>query len=237
MLGEAIAKQGQRDSSEAKMYLESGYKGLKDRASDFRQYSPNRLEQAVDRLIAFAIDSRQAEEEAKWESEKRSLHEVLRSQSLPIHPLEPMTTSQANRISYRIWERVRLPQGESHSRLSPGELHEIRIVVTHHPLGMYYKTLAVAEFRMNHYEEAIAASLKSVELWPKERNQASPYPSNLAVLAMCHHKLGNVKKANEYRRQLIDSMKSNAYENDKDCISFLAEANVLFDAAGDNDPQ
>ena len=64
---------------------------------------------------------------------------------------------------------------------------------------------------------------------PRESN-SSHIAIDLAILAMSHRQLGNQTEATEFREQLNELMKQDAFKDDKDCQAFLAEVNELFES-------
>ena len=134
----------------------------------------------------------------------------------------------AEAYNNQIWPKVAKPSPTS-PFITLEELNKYRQVCEEYPQGIYFNTLAVAEYRMANYKESIAAALKSVELTPKEAGLPSPHPSDYAFIAMSHFKLGDKEKANEYRVKLNEAMKLNAFKNDEECLSFVQEVKSLLD--------
>ena len=56
----------------------------------------------------------------------------------------------------------------------------------------------------------------------------------MAILAMAYYKLDDRKKAEEFRSQLKEAMKLDAFKDDEECKSFLIEVNSLFDRDTDD---
>ena len=93
---------------------------------------------------------------------------------------------------------------------------------------MYFNTLGTAEFRAGNYQAAIDAAKQSVAKTPIELDLDSPHPGDMAILAMSHLKLRNLKDAKQYRDQFRELMKHDNWQSDKECTSFQNEVTAMF---------
>jgi len=75
---------------------------------------------------------------------------------------------------------------------------------------------------MGNYQEAIQASLRSVEL------STQAFPGDYAILAMSYSELDEMEKANEYRDRFHTSMKHESFKNDETCKLFSVEVMRTF---------
>ncbi|MCA9214135.1 MAG: protein kinase [Planctomycetales bacterium] len=130
----------------------------------------------------------------------------------------------ASRLNKDIWEKVREPGSEP----TDEELNRMRSICKQLPKGMYFNTLGTAEFRAGNYQAAIEAANVSVSKTPAELNLDSPHPGDIAILAMSHLKLGNLKDAKQYRDQFQELMKQDNWQSDKECTSFQNEVTAMF---------
>ena len=64
---------------------------------------------------------------------------------------------------------------------------------------------AMVEYASNQYEAAIQTVKLSIQ-FAEEDNQPSREPIGLAIIAMCHHQLGERNKAIEFRNQLDEKI-------------------------------
>jgi hypothetical protein len=94
----------------------------------------------------------------------------------------------------------------------------------------YFRVLAVADYRIERFEEAIASAQSSIKLMFKRSDVNRPHPIDLSILATSHLKLGEMEKANEFRKQMEEAMKLEVFKDDEECKSFAAEVAALFDA-------
>ena len=98
----------------------------------------------------------------------------------------------------------------------------------------YTRTLAIVEYRMGNFKEAITAANNSLELAMKElKLPSSPY--DLAILSMSHFKTGEQGKANEYREKLLEAMELDAYKDNAGHKSFAHEVEELFSSANNDE--
>ena len=144
-------------------------------------------------------------------------------------PIISMT--QAKQINDEVWKEVKvLPIPGAPLLPQASVLDLYRNMVQQYPRGIYYNTLAAAEYRRSNFKNAIAASLKSVELTQKELKIPTPHPVDYAILAMSHFKLDELEKASEYREKLDQAIKLDVFKDDEECKSFATEVNSLFDS-------
>jgi WD40 repeat protein len=163
--------------------------------------------------------------------QKRSLEVYLApvlKEMLPLPRGAILDIVLAKQVNGSTWASVKSPSNEGKFALTNSELIQFRDLVQQYPRGMYFNTLAVAEFRLKNLKEAIQAALQSVELTPKEMDLPCPHPSDLAVLAMSHLELDNVEEAKEYRKHLDAAIKLDAFKDDEECQSFAEEVETLF---------
>ena len=140
------------------------------------------------------------------------------------NPRKHEAKMKATQINLVIWEKVRT----ANVKINGSELKSIRDLVAAKPLGIYYNTLSVAEFRCKNFEQAIDAAHKSIELMPAQQGLPGPHAIDLAIMAMCHLELGEERLAEEYRVKFEEAMKLQSFENDEKCLSFAKEMKELF---------
>lgn len=137
--------------------------------------------------------------------------------------------SEARSMNGQVWERVKSIASFEAKPLSQPEIDRLRDVVARYPRGIYYNTLATAEYRMGNFSEAIDAALLSVEKTPAENTAAdSAYPGDLAILAMSYCELGEWDSATEYLEEMQRLLKLDEYKDDTECIAFKMEVEQLF---------
>ena len=89
-------------------------------------------------------------------------------------------------------------------------------------------TLALSEFRMGNYLEAIVASNISIEKLPRELGLPAPFPGDYGVIAASHLMLGEKAEAQKFRAMMAEGFKSKRFRNDADCVRLVKEVNKLF---------
>ena len=176
----------------------------------------------------------------QYNEEGRELTDFLSPQvvevaGLPRPKRAPLTISkeEAEEINRDIWQKVKslnlnaVKNGTA--PLSQAEINSLRSVSTHYPQQrQYLTTLMVAEYRLNHLKQNVAAVEKQISTWAQVKKEDVNWsPVELAVLAMSYHKLGDTEKAAEYRAQLDEAMKLEKWSDDEDSKAFFAEANEL----------
>lgn len=141
-------------------------------------------------------------------------------------PVPEFTLSEASSTNETVWQKV-----VADGQISDAELERMQAVVRDFPMGTYFNTLGVAEYRAGNFDAAIAACRKSVELTPTEMNLPGPHAGDLAFLAMSHFQLGKKGQADEYRNQFVNAMKQDAFKDDEACLGFAKEVEALFGAS------
>ena len=145
--------------------------------------------------------------------------------------LTVFSENEAKQIDSDTWNRARRPISREELGHSDRDMDRYRSnFIKQYPRGVFYRTLAAAEFRMGNCKEAIEAALKSLELTPTELNLPGPFPGDFAILSMSHFKLAEKDKAKDYRQKLNEAMKLEVFKDDNDCKSFAAEVEQLFSA-------
>jgi hypothetical protein len=194
----------------------SAEKAAKDeavRAAESERIAKNNAEDArkeAERLAGL-------EKKAKERAQRLAVSEAaLKEQALALVKSEQKAREEAKRLA----------------ALEMNAREQFRRLVNRHPRGADFNTLAVLEFRMDSYDEAIKAASMSVKFLPEELNLPGPYPDDLAILAISYRKLGNAEQANDYRHQLNEAMKMDAFKNDNECQSYLAEVDEFFKDTG-----
>ena len=101
--------------------------------------------------------------------------------------------------------------------------------------GTYSKTLGVALYRVGRYEEALEALRRATALDTAKRG--GPTPTEVAFLAMAHHRLGHPAEARAGLDDLRSRMKDPEATKDPESQAFLREAEALIDDRGSIDRQ
>jgi uncharacterized protein HemY len=94
--------------------------------------------------------------------------------------------------------------------------------------GTCWKTLGVAWYRVGRYERALEALRRATALDAARRG--GPSPTEMAVRAMAHHRLGQAAEARADLDALRTRMKAPEAEKDRESQTFLHEAEALIDA-------
>jgi tetratricopeptide (TPR) repeat protein len=91
--------------------------------------------------------------------------------------------------------------------------------------GSLLTTLGVAQYRVGQFAEALQTLQRSAE---RQRTRfKSPFPTELAFLAMTCHRLGKRDQAQEYFDQLRQKLARPLWANDEQGKLFLREAEAL----------
>jgi tetratricopeptide (TPR) repeat protein len=93
--------------------------------------------------------------------------------------------------------------------------------------GTYSKTLGVVLYRVGRYEQALEALLRATALDTAQRGR--PTPTEMAFLAMTHHRLGHAAEARAGLDALRARIKEPEAAKDRDSQIFLREAEALID--------
>ena len=138
-----------------------------------------------------------------------------------------LTRKMASSLDKEMWAKVYKTTPGEPPPITPKELLQFRDLVKRFPRESYSTTLAFAEFRLENFEEATEAALKSIELRPK-RGARGP-TNDLAVLAMCYFKLGDSKKANHFRDQFEEALEADrwSFGNKKEVDSVFENEKAL----------
>jgi formylglycine-generating enzyme required for sulfatase activity len=130
----------------------------------------------------------------------------------------------AGQLNNKIWLQV--VSGDSlPSKIDVEQLEQLAKMLNR---GSAFNTVGVAQYRLGNYHAAIEACLKSLEFRSKEMKLPGSYAGDLAFLAMSHFQLGDKQEADKYRNQLAEVMQLAIFKDDKECLGFLKEANILF---------
>ena len=81
---------------------------------------------------------------------------------------------------------------------------------------------------MGYYQNAIEATKQSLVWHTKESGLPAQHPIDLAIMAMSHLQLGKQSEASDFRKRMSQSMKLDAFKDDEECKTFVAEVNALF---------
>ena len=134
----------------------------------------------------------------------------------------------AERINSELWPLIASPAEVGSPVLTDAQLDRLRAVCKKFPRGMFLNSLGLAEFRMGHYREAIAAAKKSLTLLPVEVRYPGPYPGDYAVLAASHLMIGEKSKADRYQVMMNNGMSELRFRRDHNCQSLVGEVNEIF---------
>ncbi len=163
---------------------------------------------------------------------KESVVLIVRKKNSPNTFDEKISADQALAINNEVWENVKSPVGPDQVQRLKSDLELMQNVCSQHPRGIYFNTLATAEFRMGNYRAAIAAAKQSLKRTPGEMQPPlpTPYPGDLAILAMSYLKLGEPEPANRYREDLNQAIKLEVFRDDQEVQSFVNEVERAFAA-------
>jgi WD40 repeat protein len=128
-------------------------------------------------------------------------------------------------LSEASWSVVRKP-GASAAELSRAVRQAEAAFRLAPALGAIPTTLGVAYYRIGKYKEAIDVLNAAEELYAK--SGAASYPPNLAVLSICHLKLGNSKEARTIRECLSRVARLPKWLNWPEAHQFIREAEAAF---------
>jgi hypothetical protein len=88
-----------------------------------------------------------------------------------------------------------------------------------------FHTLAIAQYRLGQYREALASLQKVEEFHAKQK--VGPEANDLAVQAMAQHHLGQKEQAQATLQRLRDSMRQAGWDRINEARAFLDEAEAL----------
>ncbi len=128
------------------------------------------------------------------------------------------------RLNLKIWEQVKIPNSPKPDEIL---IDLFRAQLSQTPRAHYFNTLGTAEYRLGNYQAAIDACSQSLETLPKELQTTGPHPIDLAVIAMAYDKLGNKEEASNFKTRFEESIRSEEYRFDKDCLLFATEIEEL----------
>ena len=124
------------------------------------------------------------------------------------------------------WSFVRAPDGRRDDYLRALRRAEAAVRLAPEN-GTYLKTLGVALYRVGRYEEALEALRRAIALDTAKRG--GPTPTELAFLAMAHHRLGHAAEARAGLDVLRSRMRDPEATKDPESQAFLHEAEMLID--------
>jgi hypothetical protein len=145
--------------------------------------------------------------------------EALRLRQAKLGRDDPRTLQALNDLAWRL-----LSTGME-TRIDDAMIKEMRRACKLTQHGYAFGTLALAEFRLRNFSEAIEAVHASIEKSPPP-----VYPIGLAILAMSHRQLNHKSEQIEFREAFNQAMQSDSFKNDPDCQKFAAELKSLFDS-------
>ena len=91
--------------------------------------------------------------------------------------------------------------------------------------GNLLNALGVAQYREGHYDQALKTLTRSVQLNSKEDGQSNP--TDIAFLAMSHHRLGHATQARQFLARLRQLLQQDRWKGASDEHRFLLEAEQL----------
>ena len=144
-------------------------------------------------------------------------------------PAPPLTESYADRFNMIVLSHVAVPDSDPISAVS---MLEMKAICEKYPLGRFFHTLGIAQYRAGDYDAAIDSLTNSLVMMPKEFNLVGPHPGDLAFFAMCLYQLDQREVANDFRRELAAGVHNDSFRADKLDVQarlFLAEVNELFE--------
>jgi WD40 repeat protein/serine/threonine protein kinase len=121
------------------------------------------------------------------------------------------------------WHRRALVQAEEACALAPDD-------------GPCLTALGMARYRLGRYEEALPALTRAEPLntaRPPGRPMGAPgeaHPSDLALLALTHHRLGHAEDARRYLARAREAMKNTRTPDDEEAAALLREAEAVIEA-------
>jgi tetratricopeptide (TPR) repeat protein len=158
-------------------------------------------------------------------------NEEVRQQALALAEArrqDPMVLNEAS------WAVVRKPSADASAyRLALRQAEEACRLAPDN--GDLINTLGVAQYRAGQYQPAVETLAQSERLNAK-RFQGS-IPSDLAFLAMAHHRLGQTEKALDYLNRLRETMKKPRWTQNEEAQGFVGEAETLVQGPRENRPK
>ena len=156
--------------------------------------------------------------EAQCNKENRNFESVVPlvvTEMLVVPRGDKLSAYFASKIREHVWGRVKsrhpVPALLRDRRpLCDFELESIRAVCDQFPEGLYFQTLAAAEYRLSNLELSVQAGHRSndvlaAEVFPYQIVRRFPNPINLAILALAYHELGATNQlrgvATKWQRQ------------------------------------
>jgi dipeptidyl aminopeptidase/acylaminoacyl peptidase len=91
--------------------------------------------------------------------------------------------------------------------------------------GTFMKGLGVAQYRTGKYADAVETLTRTDPVFPARAGGS--VPTNLAFIAMAHHRLGHFPEAREALAQLRNTMKQPQWKGDRESLGFLREAEAM----------
>ena len=140
---------------------------------------------------------------------------------------EPLPVAKINK---KLWAQVGgSNSGDASSTINRFDILLMREVCRQKSSTKYWRTLSVAEYRMQQYEEAAEAAQNAVALAAAADSPRVPNPIELAVLAMSHAQLGDIDSALTFRRHFEDIMSIDRHQSDNVANSLRGELAELLD--------
>ncbi|MBX3418002.1 MAG: protein kinase [Pirellulaceae bacterium] len=143
--------------------------------------------------------------------------------------VEQTFRARAN-LGVSLYNRIRSQVINPNSTLviDPGDIKRLREMVEERRNGIFFNTLGIAEYRLGNYHNAIVDCFWSLRLTPGQLQIPGPHPTDLAILAMSHLKLGDQIEAERFRQQLVEAMRHERFRNDEECQGLFREVGELF---------
>ena len=148
------------------------------------------------------------------------------SQYIDIRPPK-LSAAEAREFIGIVWQKVKPKPSDSTTHpVSDLILRETRFLADQNEnKPEYQRTLAALEYRMGNWQAAIELIDGYSKKWPN----IAPKPTDLAILAMAHHQIGDAKLAKDYQSKIHAAIKktSDSQNSAWNSEAFAKEAEAL----------
>ena len=206
------AQQQSKRADKAEQEMEKSAKKTRDMLALVNaafQYSPSQLTRGM-----FTDDS----ETENWRTVFNDMSKLVQFSEVP--------NTENVGFEDAIWKKVAKPQ------LTYSELLTLRAIAKQTPNPRSRKTLAVAEYRLGNFQQAIATAERAIQ--SSSKGETTPLEF-YAVLSMSHHRLGNPELANQNRRQMKKLLDAPQYKDNSAARELALEVDTLFALSASED--
>jgi WD40 repeat protein/tRNA A-37 threonylcarbamoyl transferase component Bud32 len=143
--------------------------------------------------------------------------------------LPQLTDDSVGPLHTEFWNLVKTPAKVELPRVSTRHSQRMQDICSRYPQSVYLNTLGVLLYRLSQYEIAIQTLRKSLETSTGEIDPLGPNPAALAFLALCHHQLGQMEQATQFRQQLNKTVQLETWVLNPELQTILVEVQSVFD--------